>query len=67
MAKKPRTSEEHKQWQAEYNQVQNAWLKWLCLKLSHFGNIDNAWQAFKAEWQGDLQYLDIDTVYNGSK
>ena len=65
MTRQPRTTEELSEWQEEYDQVEREWRKWLCRNLSRCGTIENAWGVFKAQWQGDTSFLEIDAVFGG--
>jgi hypothetical protein len=65
VSRRPSTTQELSQLQREYDQVEQEWRKWLCHNLSHFGTIENSWYAFKAQWQGQTSFLEIDAVFRG--
>jgi len=54
MAKEPKTLEEIKQWQRDFKKIQLAWIDWLRANEAHHKSIEEAWLAYKAQWQGTI-------------
>ena len=54
MTKEPKTIEEVRQWQKEYKLFQQAWLDWLVVNEPRYESVEDAWLAFKAQWQGSI-------------
>ncbi|MDH3674061.1 MAG: hypothetical protein OES12_01090 [Anaerolineae bacterium] len=54
MTKEPKTIEEVRQWQREYKLFQEAWLDWLVANEPRYKSVEDAWLAFKTQWQGTI-------------
>ena len=54
MAKEPKTLEEIKQWQRDFKQIQLEWIDWLRANEARYKSIEDAWLAYKAQWQGTI-------------